>query len=526
MEEENGRIPQKPKGMRGMIIQSINGRTTREVESFVNKRRVCALAAANFWSSTEYNSNNAWNCNFSSYNTNNNNKYNAMRVRPVAALADSEFRVSILEAYDDCCKHKKSSFNCIMFRLNDEVLMELADAIQERRYQPTTSETFIVKVPKYREIFAASFIDRIVQHWIYLRVNPLLEQRFRQQGDVSFNCRKGYGTLAARKKVYDDMHSYGFGNDLYVGKFDIHSFFMSIDLEILWRDLKTFIIDNYHENDLDTLLYLTEVTVMHRPQNNCIRKGQLQLWDYIPASKSLFGRNENKGMAIGNITAQILCNFYLSFYDEWLMDRIQQLGFDNPQKHYCRFVDDFVIHSLPKNIIVQLYKETIVWLRENCHLELHQDKVYIQPQRHGVTFVGGVIMPGRVYLINRTVGAMWNRMQYMERLCRSIYEFGSSRVKLDTLKHSVSSLNSYEGFMRYARTYNLQKKMLLDLTYFWKVCYTTNNLGVVKIKKKYKLANYLYNEERLQQREAAALRKRQLRARKNHPFRRKGRARR
>lgn len=516
MEEENGRIPERTsKVMKGRINQSINGRITRGVKSFVNNEIVCALAASNFWSSTEYNSNNAWNCNFSSYNTNNNNKYASYKVRPVAAL-DDDFRVSVLEAYDDCCKHKKSSYHCIMFRLNDEVLIDLADAIAERRYQPTVSETFIVKVPKLREIFAASFIDRIVQHWIYLRVNPLIEDRFRRQGDVSFNCRKGYGTLAARQRVYDDMNRFGFSDEMYVGKFDVHSFFMSIDLRILWEKLEAFIIANYTKADIDTLLYLTKITVFHRPQDNCVRKGDLGLWEYLPQSKSLFGNGEYKGMAIGNITAQILCNFYMSYFDEWIMQRMAQMGVEEPERHYCRFVDDFVLHSMPKQTIVQLYTESISWLRENLHLELHQDKVYIQPQKHGVKFVGGVIMPGRVYLINRTVGAMWNRVRYMEDLCRSIYEFGSGFTKLNTLKHCVSSLNSYEGFMRYACTYNIQKKMLNPLTYFWKVCYTTKNLSVIKIKKKYKLANYLYNEERIQQREAAALRKRQMRARKNH----------
>ena len=501
--------------MKGRINQSINGRITRGVKSFVNKEIVCALAASNFWSSTEYNSNNAWNCNFSSYNTNNNNKYNGLRVRAVAAL-DDDFRVSVLEAYDDCCKHKKSSCHCIMFRLNDEVLIDLADAIAERRYMPTVSDTFIVKVPKLREIFAASFIDRIVQHWIYLRVNPLIEDRFRRQGDVSFNCRKGYGTLAARQRVYQDMNRFGFSDEMYVGKFDVHSFFMSIDLRILWEKLEAFIIAYYPMDDIDTLLYLAKITVFHRPQNNCVRKGDLGLWEYLPQSKSLFGNGEFKGMAIGNITAQILCNFYMSYFDEWIMGRMSQMGVEEPERHYCRFVDDFVLHSLPKQAIVQLYIESVSWLRDNLHLELHQDKVYIQPQKHGVKFVGGVIMPGRVYLINRTVGAMWDRVRYMENLCRSIVEFGSGFTKLNTLKHCVSSLNSYEGFMRHACTYNIQKKMLYPLTYFWKVCYTTKNLSVIKIKKKYKLANYLYNEERIQQREAAALRKRQMRARKNH----------
>ena len=42
---------------------------------------------SNYWSSTEYNTNNAWNVNFGSGNVNNNNKYNTNNVvRPVAVF--------------------------------------------------------------------------------------------------------------------------------------------------------------------------------------------------------------------------------------------------------------------------------------------------------------------------------------------------------------------------------------------------------------------------------------------------------
>ena len=492
----------------------MNGHATRDFKSFVNKTTARAMAASDYWCSAEYNSNNAWNIRGDG-NFNNNNKYNSFRVRAVAAL-DEEETVSILEAYDDCCRNKKGSSQCVQFRLQPELLVELALAIRERRYKPTVSETFIVRTPKIREIFAASFIDRIVQHWIYLRINPLFEDRFRQVGDVSFNCRKGYGTLAARQRVYDDMHHFGFTDEMYVGKFDIHSFFMSIDLQILWDLLQLFIREKYQGDDIETLLYLTEITVMHRPQDDCIRKGDLNLWDKVPTSKSLFSKGAYKGMAIGNITSQVMCNFYMSFFDNWLLDRIRELGYEEPERHYTRFVDDFVIHSLRKEHIVQLFKEATVWLREHLLLELHQDKVYIQPQRHGVKFVGGVIMPGRMYIINRTVGAMFARLKNTERLCRNIVLFGADYDKLDRLQHHVASLNSYGGFMVHGRTYNLQKKAFSDKHYFWRVLYTTNNLSVVKIRKKYKLTKYLSDGEKLLKREAAALYKRRWKRAYSH----------
>lgn len=504
-------------------IDILNGHATRGVKSFVNKKIVHALASANVWSSSEYNSNNAWNVNFSSGNTNNNNKYNSNVVRAVAAL-DESFKVSFWVAYMDCCKHKMGSSDCIMFRLNDEILILLIWLIHTRQYKPTTSETFVVKIPKYREIFAAAFIDRIVQHWIYLRINPLFEQRFIEIGDVSYNCRKGYGTLSARQKLFDDMHHFGFESNLFVGRYDVRSFFMTMKLDIIWNKLEPFLNEKYQGNDLDVLLYLSEITIFHRPQDNCIRKGDLTLWRYVADSKSLFGKDLFEGMAIGNITTQVLANFYMSFFDEWVLEKIASFGYSEPERHYIRFVDDFALHSMTAKHINMIFKEALVWLWDNLGLRLHENKVYLQPQIHGVKFIGGVIMPGRKYIINCTIEAFRERLRYTEELCRSIVEHGKSEYKLYVLQHSVSSLNSYEGFLRHGKTYKIQKRLMLVLIYFWKVCYTTKNLGVVKIRKDYQLSKYLYkNEQELQQREAVAYRERLKRGLARHQFRRSGR---
>lgn len=84
-----------------------------------------------------------------------------------------------------------------MYRLIwHEDLLDLAREVYERTYRPTTSTCFIVTRPKLREVFAANFRDRIVQHWLCLRLEPLFEARFVEHGNVSFNCRKGFGTFA------------------------------------------------------------------------------------------------------------------------------------------------------------------------------------------------------------------------------------------------------------------------------------------------------------------------------------------
>lgn len=68
-----------------------------------------------------------------------------------------------------------------------------------------------------------------------------------------------------------------------------------------------------YEQDLDLVLWLTEIIVRHRPQDDCIRQGNLKLWRILPKNKSLFYNEWMKGEPIGNLTSQLFANFYMSF---------------------------------------------------------------------------------------------------------------------------------------------------------------------------------------------------------------------
>ena len=52
----------------------------------VKNKTLYAFSASNYWSSTEYNSHNAWNVNFSSGGVFSNSKSYSFVVRPVAAF--------------------------------------------------------------------------------------------------------------------------------------------------------------------------------------------------------------------------------------------------------------------------------------------------------------------------------------------------------------------------------------------------------------------------------------------------------
>ena len=63
-----------------LIYRSYDRLTDDWEEAFPRDKRI-RLASNNYWSSSEYSSNNGWNVNFNNGNVNNNNKNNNNRVR-------------------------------------------------------------------------------------------------------------------------------------------------------------------------------------------------------------------------------------------------------------------------------------------------------------------------------------------------------------------------------------------------------------------------------------------------------------
>ena len=469
--------------MRESVLISLNGRATG-VRTLVKNKTAHVLSSSNHWSVTENNSNNAWNVNFNNGNTNNNNKNNRNVGRAVSALGEEEL-IPWIEASDDCCRNKKTSKHCTDYRIRmEEALPALVLAVKERTYRPLVSECFVVKFPKLREIFAAHFLDRIVQHWIILRIEPLLEDLFVSTGDVSFNCRKGYGTLRAVRTFASHVHEVteGYTKDACIGRLDLCSFFMTINKDLLWGMLEAFIKERYQGEDKDALLWLSEITVKHRPQDNCIRKGDLSLWNDLPKHKSLFTMD---GMAIGNITSQLLANFFLNKFDAWAVKWCKEHG-----GRYCRFVDDMVIVLPRKEDVIAFMREAQVFLKRELGLTLHPDKVYIQHAKKGVKFVGSVIMPGRVYLSNRTIARIYNMLIDMESFCKRVHEKLVTCEQYATLEHYVCACNSYMGFLKYNQSYGLKRKAFGGLRYFWKVAYVSGRFDKVGLRNRFKIYDF------------------------------------
>jgi len=435
-----------------------------------------------YWSATENNSNNAWYVHFGNGTVNNNNKNNSYVVRPVAAYdgLSSDFLTSVEEAYADCLHGKMSSKQALEYMQEATGdLPRLAWELYSGTYKPTTSTCFIVQYPKLREVFAASFRDRIVHHWICLRLEPLFEARFVSQGNVSFNCRKGYGTDAAVRSVVDGMYrvSNGYQREAWVFKGDLSGFFMSIDKHLLWYLLERFISRRYHGNYKDILLRITQAVVMHHPEEDCLLNSRITLWQGLTPNKSLFTCDKTKGEPIGNLTTQLFANFLMSFFDQYII-RV----FSGRRYSYTRFVDDWTLICDDKAFLLQAIPKMEEFLRDKLQLTMHSDKRYLQPVSHGVSFVGTYIKPGRLYLSNRTWARFAERALGFRRLM-------DNKDELSTLdcKRIEQVINSYLGFCNGKKTYK-KRKEILDMMgcRLYKYFFIRGHYGSIRARARYR----------------------------------------
>ena len=372
----------------------------------------------------------------------------------------------MFEAYYDCRKRKRGTVNAIEYEVDFECrLVALVRSINERTYVPSRSITFVVSRPRYREVFAADFSDRICHHWIVLRLGPLMEKVF---NDRTFNCRKGKGTLYGVNHLKADIKtcSEDYTKDCHVATADMQGFFMSIPKYLLADVIDKFIVENYFASDKDDLRWLTRLLILHRPELNCITKSPEAMWDMFPHSKSLRYSDGTKGMPIGNLISQIFANFFLNSFD-WYLENT--LGF----KYHGRYVDDFYIIDTDKRKILDAMPKIRQYLAD-MGIRLHPDKFYLQHYSKGVRFVGSIIKYERSYILNRTV----------EGLKRAVHMIGDSKT-LTQLERNVASANSYLGFMRHNTTYAIRRKVLSGASPdFWKYCYIKGRMEVIKIRRK------------------------------------------
>ncbi|MDD4902843.1 MAG: RNA-directed DNA polymerase, partial [Patescibacteria group bacterium] len=89
------------------------------------------------------------------------------------------------------------------------------------------------------------------------------------------------------------------------------------------------------------------------------------------------------GLALGNLTSQLLVNIYLNEFDQFVKR-------DLKIKYYARYADDFIFLSEDKKNLIVIFLKIDEFLKNILKLSLHSDKCFIKTLASGVDFLGWV----------------------------------------------------------------------------------------------------------------------------------------
>lgn len=391
----------------------------------------------------------------------------------------------IFYAYYEARKAKRNTTNQLHFEMNlEENLVQLYQDIKERRYQVGKSICFMVHRPVKREVFAATFRDRIVHHLLFYYLNPLFERVLIYD---CYSCRKGKGTLAGVKRLEKHIRSCSrnYTRPCYILKLDLKGYFMSISrtklyelvMKVVNRYASLVLPDGIHWEDseqYEIVSYLLPLIIFNNPTENCIRKGTMQEWEGLPPSKSLFHSPPDCGLPIGNLTSQLFSNVYLSDFDHYVK---RTLGV----KHYGRYVDDFFLVHERKDVLLKMVPLIREYLQKELRITLHPNKIVLQPYQHGVVFLGAVVKPFRRYVHTRFKSNFKREIGAWERRLAGMNEEPS----IETVRQLRDSINSYVGIMRHYKSLQLRRKFFGGLSAIYRYGWFENRYERFVLRKEY-----------------------------------------
>jgi len=276
--------------------------------------------------------------------------------------------------------------------------------------------------PKKRLIYILPFCpDRIVQHAVMNVLEPIWEKMFIAE---SYACRVGKGMHKGSLKTMEFVRK-----NKYCLKCDIRKFYPSINHEILKRIIRKKI------KDKDVLWLLDDIIDSYPGETNT---------------------------PIGNYTSQWFGNLYMNELDTYVK---QVLGV----KCYIRYCDDFLFFDNDKSRLHDIADKITAFCRDKLALSLSKCDLF--PVSRGVDFLGYRHFPKYILLRKSTAKRAKRRM-------KSIIK--RAKARKITLGQFRSTVASYQGWMRWAKTYNL--RLALDLEHITEVCKDVRNIAELSAK--------------------------------------------
>jgi len=344
---------------------------------------------------------------------------------------------NIQKASINCRRNKRNTINALLFEFNSgENLLKLQQELNDKSYHPSRSILFAITKPKKREVFAADFRDRVVHHLLVEYLERIFEPIFIHD---SYACRRGRGTHAAAMRLYKftrQITSNGNSKAYYL-QLDVKDFFPSISKEILFKLISNKVSD-------PDILWLTRLIIFWDCTKSFVTRGDNSLLNRIPEHKSLFGKNNEYGLPIGNLTSQFFANVYLNELDQFVKHTLKA-------RYYLRYVDDFVILSPDATELSAWQARIEEFLSNQLKLRLHPKRHKLLPISNGIDFLGYIIRPGYILVRRRVIN----------NLKEKIRQFRQAKVK--DLRKLCDSVASYLGHFKHANSYRLTQKILKEI---------------------------------------------------------------
>lgn len=347
-------------------------------------------------------------------------------------MIEEEFFRHQMEIVFATQRNKRRGRDSIVYENNIIPLTVRAmNARLDRTLRIEQNYSFLVSLPRWREIMATSFEGRKADHEICEVIIPTAEKYL---SPYTFNNRKGKGSLAAINQVIENIHSVSQGYTLPCRciKLDFKGYFPNA----LWNYAEKVMCEMLDKAELDNeqlnyLKWLTMIAIHCNPAAHCTLRTPRYLWhENIDTEKSLFNKPEGVGAAIGRLIWQTAMGLYINDIINWLNN-------DCMIPTVC-FVDDLVLvveerrHDYALSLIPELRRRLL-----ERNIRLNEKKFYDQPYQNGLEFLGCHIKPYRVHLNNKTY----------ERAIAKIHELNHSRYKdIDSM---MCSFNSYSGMLKY-----------------------------------------------------------------------------
>lgn len=309
---------------------------------------------------------------------------------------------NIYAAIYNACKGKSHYREVINIKKNvDYYAGQLQVLLATERYKPSQYKEFNrVENGKMRHIHKLPFYpDRIIHHAICQVCEPIWVKQYIRD---TYGSIKGRGIHDGVKRIKKALSTHP-EQTKYCLKLDIKKYYPSVDHGIMKSIL--------------------------RRKIKCSKT--LKLLDMIVKSAP--------GLPIGNYTSQHLANLYLSNMDHYAKEKLKL-------KYYFRYCDDIVILSDSKMHLHQVRNKIKNYLSDQLKLNLKPNWQVFPVAVKGIDFLGYRFFPKYTLLRKSIAKRMIKRMKQL----RHHHDIHKS-------KSALSSVASYQGWLKYANCHNLQK---------------------------------------------------------------------